>query len=593
MRIHLPDWGFSKWERYMAEGETRALGPDRAQAGVENAGMKSLETKEVAVRRPHWVLLALCAVFLPLIVLALAEVGLRAAGVGYKTDLLVPCTVKGTPASCYNLFFAAPFFPAGLVQTPRLYSIPVTKPPGTFRIFVLGESAAMGDPDSAYGFSRYLEVMLRERYPSMKFEVVNTGSVAINSHVVLPIARELAEQHPDLFIIYSGNNEVVGPYGAGTVLTSAGMTMPVVDASIFYHSTRIGQFVTKLGTQKQEWRGMAMFLGKQVPASSPQMKNVYSNFEQNLRDTIAVAIKAGAKVIVATTATNVKDCAPFASLHRDGLRPEDLRSWTALVQQGEQWETNNSPEEALKSYFSAAKIDGDYAELEFRIARCLWKLGDYKSAKAHYVRARDLDTLRFRADSKINEINRSVASSFPGVILVDADKLLSDASADGIIGSDLVYEHVHLTLLGNYLLARSMFQQIAGNLPVEAARSADSDVLSQADCERLLAVTDYDRSRLGAEMLDRLQKPPFTTQLNHSEQLFRVAAMAQRSDETPNETAAKYQWAIARNPEDQMLHLRYGMFLYRYNRAAAAEQMALAQPWDGYPVFLPDGTQIR
>ncbi len=59
------------------------------------------------------------------------------------------------------------------------------KPQGTYRIFVLGESAAMGDPDPAYAFSRYLEVMLRLRYPSMKFEVVNTGSVAINSHVLL------------------------------------------------------------------------------------------------------------------------------------------------------------------------------------------------------------------------------------------------------------------------------------------------------------------------------------------------------------------------------------------------------------------------
>src|SRR5215831_18356358 len=97
-----------------------------------------------------------------------------------------------------------------MVQTPRLYSIPKTKAPGTYRIFVLGESAAMGDPDSAYGFSRYLEVMLRNRYPVMKFEVVNTGSVAINSHVVLCIAEGLADQKTDLFIVYSGNNEVVG-----------------------------------------------------------------------------------------------------------------------------------------------------------------------------------------------------------------------------------------------------------------------------------------------------------------------------------------------------------------------------------------------
>jgi tetratricopeptide (TPR) repeat protein len=553
-----------------------------------------LETKEVAtVRRPHRGLVVAVAILAPLLILGIIELSLRTAGVGYSTDLLVPCTVRGTPASCYNLFFAAPFFPAGMVQTPRLYSIPATKPPGTIRVFVLGESAAMGDPDSAYGFSRYLEVMLRARYPSIRFEIVNTGSVAINSHVELPIAKGLAGQRPDLFISYSGNNEVVGPYGAGTMLTSSAMSMPMVRGSMLYHSTRIGQFVTRLGTQKREWHGMEMFLDKQVPASSPQMKYVYANFEKNLRDTIAVARKAGAKVIVATVATNLKDCAPFASQHRDGLKADDLRSWTALVQQGSELEAANSPAEALKVYLSAAKIDDDYAELAFRIARSLWATGDYKGAKEHFVRARDLDTLRFRADSRINEINRSVASSSQDVALVDVDKILSDASPDGIVGSDLVYEHVHLTPEGNYLLARAMLLQIAKDLHLDAAQSSDPGVLPEGDCERLLALTRYDRARVAAEMVDRLQKPPFTTQLNHSEQLFRMAAKAQRPDETPNDTAAQYQWAITRSPEDTMLRLRFGMFLYPYNRAASAEQVGMAQPWDGYPVFLPDGTQVR
>ncbi len=557
-----------------------------------------LETKGAApVRLPHWSLVAAVAILVPLVILAVVEFSLRLAGVGYSPDLLVPCTVRGAPAACYNLFFAAPYFPAGMVQTPRLYSIPASKPRGTFRIFVLGESAAMGDPDSAYGFSRYLEVMLRARYPAIRFEIVNTGSVAINSHVELPIAKGLADQHPDLFISYSGNNEVVGPYGAGTVLTSSAMSMPVVRASISYHSTRIGQAVTRLGTQKREWRGMEMFLDKQVPASSPQMKYVYANFEQNLRDILAVAGKAGAKIIVATVATNVKDCAPFGSQHREGLKAEDLRSWSALVEQGNELEAAGSAAEALKIYFSAAKIDDDYAELEFRIARCLWATGDAKAEKEHFARARDLDTLRFRADSRINEINRSVATSSSNAALVDIEKILSDASPDGVIGSGFVYEHVHLTPEGNYLLARAMFLQVAKYLPPEAAGSSDTpsrdDVLSEADCERQLALTRFDRSRLAAEMLDRLQKPPFTTQLNHSEQLFRMAAKAQRSDETPNDTAAQYQWAIMRNPEDPMLHLNFGMFLYAYNRAAAAEQIGMAQPWDGYPVFLPDGTQVR
>jgi len=545
-------------------------------------------------KRPHWAMLVAAAVVVPVLVLGVFELGLRAAGVGYNPALLVPCTVRGTPASCYNLFFAAPFFPAGMVQTPRLYAITASKPPGTYRIFVLGESAAMSDPDSAYAFSRYLEVMLRERFPSMRFEVVNTGSVAINSHVVLPIAKELASQRPDLFIIYSGNNEVVGPYGAGTMLTSAGLSMPLARGSIFYHSTRIGQFLTRLGTQKQEWRGMEMFLDKQVPASSPSMKHVYANYEQNLRETVAAAREAGAKVIVATAATNLRDCAPFASLHKEGLKQDELNSWIAAVQQGDQLEQSNQPAEALKQYSLAAGVDDEYAELEFRIARSYQAVGDFKSAREHYLRARDLDALRFRADSRINEINRSVAATFPeGVVLVDAEKILSDASPDGIIGSEFIYEHVHLTPEGNYLLARSMFLQVVKYLPAGVGPPGNPDVHSEADCERLLALTRYDRARLGAEMLGRLQKPPFRTQLTHSEQLFRMAARAQRSDESPNDTAVQYQWAVARAPDDAMLRLRFGMFLYAYNRVAAAQQMALAQPWDGYPVFLPDGTQIR
>jgi tetratricopeptide (TPR) repeat protein len=556
------------------------------------ADLESREVAPVKTQRPHWAKLVAAALLVPVVVLVVLEFALRLAGVGYNTGLLVPCTVQGKPASCYNLFFAAPFFPAGMVQTPRLYSIPATKTPGTYRVFVLGESAAMGDPDSAYGFSRYLEMMLRARYPSMNFEVVNTGSVAINSHVVLRIAEGLANQKPDLFIIYSGNNEVVGPYGPGTVLTTSAMTLPVVRTNIFYHSTRIGQLITKLGTQKKEWRGMEMFLDQQIPASSPLMKQAYANYETNLRETIGAARRSGAKVIVATTATNLRDCAPFASMHRDRLPQGELRSWNALLQQGDQFQAANSASEALAQYLAAAKIDDDYAELEFRIARTLSAMGDYKSAREHYIRARDLDTLRFRADSRINEINRSAPSSFPdGVTLVDAEKILSDASSDGMIGSEFIYEHVHLTPEGNYLLAKAMFVEIAKTLSAKDIGTPDAP--SEADIERLLALTAYDRVRLAADMLGRLQKPPFTTQLNHSEQLFRMAALAQSAQESPDQTNAEYQWAIMQNPEDRMLRLRYGSFLFRYNPQAAAQQMALAQPWDGYPVFLPDGTQVR
>ena len=533
------------------------------------------------------------AVIVPVALVCVIELALRLFGVGFPTDVTVPCTVRGNAASCYNLFFPAPFFPPGMIKTPQAYAIPAAKPKGTFRIFVLGESAAMGDPDPAYAFSRYLEVMLRERYPSTRFEVVNTGSVAVNSHVLLPIARGLAKQRPDLFIIYSGNNEVVGPYGPGTALTSSGMSLPVIRSSIFVRSTRIGQLLTRIGAEKHEWGGMEMFLDKQVPASSPLMKYTYENFDANLRDTIAAARNSGARVIVSTVATNLKDCAPFASLHRDDLSPDELRRWTALVQQGSDLENARSSAEALQLYLAAAKIDDQYAELEFRIARSLRMLGDDAGTKQHFLRARDLDTLRFRADSRINDINRAVASA-SGAELVDAEKIFSEQSPSGIIGSELVYEHVHMTPLGNYLLARAMFLQIASKLAADPAHPPQpTAVPSQAECEKLLAFTLHDHLRISSEMLQRQQKPPFTNQLNHSDQVLRLVLQAQGTDEDPAATASEYQWAITQRPDDRVLHYNFGLFLFDHNRDAAVEQLRMARPWDGFPVFTPDGALVE
>jgi len=551
-----------------------------------------LATENRTKTSQHWVLKIVAAVISPVVLLAILELALRFAGVGFTTEVTVPCAVRGQKAACYNLFFPAPFFPPGMIKTPQAYAIPAEKPQGTYRIFVLGESAAMGDPDPAYGFSRYLEVMLRQRYPSMKFEVVNTGSVAINSHVLLAIAEGLARQKPDLFIIYSGNNEVVGPYGPGTALTSSSMQLPFIRASIFANSTRIGQLLTRMSEQKKEWRGMEMFLDKQVRASSPLMKYSYENFERNLQDTVAVARASGARVIISTVATNLKDCAPFASLHREDISENELRSWNELVREGTDLENARSYDEALKRYQSATQIDPQYAELEFRIARVEWMRGNYAGAKEHFQRARDFDTLRFRADSRINDINRSVASS-SGAELVDADAILSGESANGVIGSELVYEHVHMTPQGNYTLARAMFRQIASRLRNDGGQALqDGDIPAEAECERTLALTNHDQTRIAAEMLQRLERPPFTNQLNHSDQVLRLAIKAQVPDENPSQTAGEYQWAISQKPDDRILHYNYGLFLYAYNPKAGAQELKLSRPWDGFPVFAPDGTLL-
>ena len=79
-----------------------------------------------------------------------------------------------------------------MARAPYPISIPQDKPPDTVRMFVFGESAALGDPQPAFGLPRMLQAMLELRHPGTQFEVVNAAMIAINSHVILPIARDCA-----------------------------------------------------------------------------------------------------------------------------------------------------------------------------------------------------------------------------------------------------------------------------------------------------------------------------------------------------------------------------------------------------------------
>src|SRR5207344_3209805 len=107
----------------------------------------------------------------------------------------------------------------------RMYA---RKPAGVTRVFVLGESAAMGDPEPAFGPARYLEALLQLKHPGRRFEIVNVAFTAINSHVLLPLAQECARHEGDLWIVYMGNNEMVGPYGAATILGTQAPPRPIV-----------------------------------------------------------------------------------------------------------------------------------------------------------------------------------------------------------------------------------------------------------------------------------------------------------------------------------------------------------------------------
>ena len=182
----------------------------------------------------------------PLVVFGALEGALRLAGYGYPTGLFRKMRVGGQEYLVENDKFSLRFFPPELARTPEPSRMKTPKPAGTYRIFILGESAAMGDPAPAFGPVRYLEMLLRERFPGAQFEVINVAVTAINSHVILPIARECARREGDLWIIYMGNNEMVGPFGAATVFGAQAPPRSFVRLSLAFQKLRLGQLMESL-----------------------------------------------------------------------------------------------------------------------------------------------------------------------------------------------------------------------------------------------------------------------------------------------------------------------------------------------------------
>jgi hypothetical protein len=299
--------------------------------------------------------------------------------------------------------------------------------------------------------------MLSLRYPGVRFEVVNTAMTAINSHAILPIARDCAKAESDIWVVYMGNNEVVGPFGAGTVFGSQVPPLPVIRSVLALKTTRTGQWLDFMRLRIQqpqwgsdEWGGMKMFLDQQVRADDPRMATVYDHFQRNLADIIRTGERAGAGIVVSTVAVNLKDCAPFASEHRPGLSGPDKAKWELLYQLGIKAQAAGNEQAAAEQFQAAAQLDDSFAELRFRQGECALALNQPQPAQRYFQAARDLDTLRFRCDSKLNDLIRQDLSQrkHEHTLLADAEQRFAEQSPDGLPGENLFYEHVHLNFDG-------------------------------------------------------------------------------------------------------------------------------------------------
>lgn len=570
--------------------------------------------RKISPRR-LWIFRLVALTLIPLGFVLGLELTLRVVGYGHSKDFILPERGADVPGlQAVNPKFSWSFFPPAVAREPKSFRIITPKPAGTYRIFLVGGSAAQGDPDFAYGMARMLEVMLEDRYSGTDFEVVNAAITAVNSHVMLRVTQDCAAHDPDLFIIYMGNNEVVGPFGPGTVFGSLSRFRSIIRLNIFVKGTRVGQLVEKVsgaprgGGDSDSWQGMETFLGRTVRASDPRMETVYRHFKRNLEDMIDIANGAGVPVLLSTVAANLRDTAPFSSLHAEGLSPSDMKAWETAYSAAIASQTAGRMEEAADHYRAAFEIDEEFADAHFRFARCLEELDQHAEAARHYQLALETDVLRFRADAEINRVIREVAERAAArdadarVHLVDVEADFIAASPNGIPGRELLLEHVHMTFAGNARIARALAESVAETLPAAIAESADPGApwLGEDELRNSLCFTDYDQYIIATRLRQRMSRPPFSNQLDHvrvMEDLSGRIVELRRASEPDGlvKAEAVYRNRIEAGEIDWVIRNHFSRILFslgqfeeaeRQINAAIAEMPAIIEPHYNYGLVL-------
>ena len=374
---------------------------------------------------PRWFYIIL--ILIPVAILLLLEVGLRIFNYGKTYDQWVSIgngKLSLNPEIAYRYFYTTEGVPsAGYNYFDEI------KNENSFRVFVMGGSSAAGFPYTPNGsFARYIQKRLQLLYPGKNIEVVNIAMSAINSYALRDMLPGVLEKQPDLIIIYAGHNEYYGALGVGSVET-LGDTRFIVNTVIWLNRFKTFELLRNVIKEisgffskpvKVEGTLMARMSQRQlIPFNSEKYYSGIKQFEGNLRDMLGMTKDKNVPVVLGNLVSNLKDQKPFESIDENGFPRAD-------------------------SVFNTAQ-------------RELSK-GKVKEADSLFRFAKDLDALRWRAPEKINSVIESLGKEF-GYPVVKLDSVFDAETPDGVVGDNLITDHLHPNFRGYQIIGREIFNK--------------------------------------------------------------------------------------------------------------------------------------
>jgi tetratricopeptide (TPR) repeat protein len=387
-------------------------------------------------KRVFWIV----TIVLPFLLLLILEIGLRIFDYGGNIDLFI----EGPPGyenylRCNPNVARRYFYTQSTIPTPPTQLFLKVKPKNGYRIFVLGESSAAGFP---YGtnasFPNILERALANAFPEKNIEVISIAMAAINSYTLLDLVDEIMPQKPDALLIYTGHNEYYGALGVGSV-QSLGNSRWLINTYLKLQSFRIFLLLRdfigwiKNVTSEVLYEGsevdptatmMERIVGEQtIPYGSSLYEDGKKQFKENMDEILRIAADNNVKVVLSELVSNVKDQKPFISIKDN---------------------------------------KGNSAEEIYKLAKQFEAKGDFQKAKEYYIKAKDLDALRFRAPEEFNFILKELANKYR-LPIVPMVTYFEQNSPNGLIGNSLMLEHLHPNKDGYFLIAKAFYETMRDN----------------------------------------------------------------------------------------------------------------------------------
>ena len=186
---------------------------------------------------------------------------------------------------------------------------------------------------------------------------------------------------------------------------------------------------------------------------------VIDHFRSNLLRMIRMAEDGRVPCMMLLPPSNLRDCPPFKSQHRDGMTAAELGGWNMEVESARAL-FRESPKQAIEHLNRAIQLDPEYALAHYELGKCHESIAQFAPAAQAYRLARDLDVCPLRMLSRMESIIETICSE-SGTTLIDARRLLETLCSWQMIGNEVLVDHVHPSITSHQIIGRELARAMA------------------------------------------------------------------------------------------------------------------------------------